>query len=59
MPSIEGSGPATAAEEEAQSWGQVPLQRILTGGPPTTTDDLRDLIEPLLRVLQSGVAITA
>ena len=59
MPSIEGSDPATADGEEAQSWGQVPLQRILIGGPPTTTDDLRDLIEPLLRVLQSGVAITA
>jgi hypothetical protein len=56
MPSIEGSGPATVAGEEPQSWGQVPLQRILIGGPPTTTDNLRDLIEPLLRVLQSDVA---
>ena len=54
MPSIEGSDPATAAGEEAQSWGQVPLQRILIGGPPTTTDDLRDRVEPLLRVPQSG-----
>jgi hypothetical protein len=54
MPSIEGSDPATADGEEAQSWGQVPLQRILIGGPPTTTDDLRDRVEPLLRVPQSG-----
>jgi hypothetical protein len=54
MPSIEGSDPATADGEEAQSWGQVPLQRILIGGPPTTTDDLRDLIEPSLRVLTVG-----
>ena|SRR5215211_352001 len=54
MPSIEGSDPATADGEEAQSWGQVPLQRILIGGPPTTTDDLRDLFEPSLRVLTVG-----
>jgi hypothetical protein len=54
MPSIEGSDPATADGEEARSWGQVPLQRILIGGPPTTTDDLRDLIEPSLRVLTVG-----
>jgi hypothetical protein len=55
MPSIEGSDPATADGEEARSWGQVPLQRILIGGPPTTTDDLRDLIEPSLRVLTASV----
>jgi hypothetical protein len=55
MPSIEGSDPATADGEEAQSWSQVPLQRILIGGPPTTTDDLRDLIEPSLRVLTALV----